>query len=78
VELVLEPSAFPAAKVYQQALLEAGIPLTAFQVDDIESEFNRLTNLGVQFSIKPTQMGPAMIAVFNDTCGNNIQIFQVK
>ena len=77
VELLLEPMAFEPAKIYQKALLEAGIPAAAFWVEDIESEFAKLTNLDVIFSVPPTQMGPTKLAVFNDTCGNNIQIFQV-
>ena len=77
VELVLEPTAFAPAQVFQKALFEANIPLTAFQVDDINSEFDRLAALGVEFTMKPTQMRPTMIAVFNDTCGNNIQIYQM-
>ena len=76
-ELVLEPMGFPPAKLYQKALFEAGIPITALQVDDIHKEYERLEKLGVQFSMKPTPMGPATLAVFNDTCGNNIQIYQV-
>jgi len=77
VELVLEPLGFPPAVVFQKALFDAGIPLTAFNVDDIQKEYERLKNLGVTFSMAPTKMGPATLAVFNDTCGNNIQIFQV-
>ena len=77
VELVLEPMGFAPAKVYQKALFEAGIPLTAFFVDDIQKEFERLEKLDVKFSIKPTKMGPVTLAVFDDTCGNNIQIVQV-
>lgn len=77
VELVLEPMAFEPAKTYQKALLEAGIPAAAFWVENIENEFERLTNSGVSFSMHPTQMGSTKLAVFNDTCGNNIQIFQV-
>lgn len=77
VELLLEPMAFVPAQTYQKQLLEAGIPLTAFQVDDIQKEYERLEKLGVVFSMKPTLMGPATLAVFNDTCGNNIQIYQV-
>lgn len=76
-ELVLEPIAFPPAKVYQKALYEAGIPATAFQVADIRQEYKRLEGLGVKFSMQPTQMGPATITVLDDTCGNNIQLFQV-
>ena len=77
VELVLEPIGFPPAKVYQQALFEAGIPLTAFHVDNVDEEYKRLINLGVSFSLPPTEMGTTKIAVLNDTCGNNIQLFQM-
>ena len=77
VELSLEPVAFPPARVYQQALFDAGIPLTAFQVDDLEKEYQRLLTLGVSFSMKPTVMGATKLAVLNDTCGNNIQLFEV-
>jgi predicted enzyme related to lactoylglutathione lyase len=77
VELLLEPMGFEPAKAFQKALFEAGIPLTAFNVDDIQKEYERLLGLGVVFSMKPTNMGPATLAVFDDTCGNNIQIVQV-
>ena len=77
VELLLEPLGFAPAKVYQKALKDAGIPLTMFQVDNVQSEFERLEKLGVKFSMKPTQMGPTTLAVFDDTCGNNIQLVQV-
>ena len=77
VELVLEPIGFPPAKVYQQALFEAGIPLTAFYVDNVDEEYKRLLSLGVSFSMPPTEMGTTKIAVLNDTCGNNIQLFQM-
>jgi len=77
VELVLEPMAFAPAKEYQKALFEAGIPSNAFNVEDVEKEYDRLEKLGVVFSMKPTKMGPTTLAVFNDSCGNNIQIFQV-
>ena len=77
VELVLEPLGFPPAVVFQQALFTAGIPWTSFAVDNIEEEFKRLKNLGVVFSMEPTKMGPVTIAVFADTCGNNIQIAQM-
>ncbi len=77
VELVLEPMAFAPAAVYQQALYEAGIPATAFNVENVEEEHARLEKLGVAFSVKPTSMGPVKLAVFDDTCGNNIQIIQV-
>ena len=76
VELLLEPMGFAPAQVFQKALFEAGIPLTAFHVDDIEKEYERLSRADVAFSMKPTMMGPVKIVVFNDTCGNNIQLFQ--
>jgi len=77
VELVLEPMAFPPAGVYQKALFEAGIPATAFHVDNVEEEYQRLLKQGVVFSMKPTSMGAVKLAVFDDTCGNNIQMVQV-
>src|SRR5258705_8846534 len=77
VELLLEPTGFEPAKTFQQELFEAGIPWTVFNVDDIQKEYERLSKAGVVFSLKPTKMGPATLAVFDDTCGNNIQIVQV-
>lgn len=75
-ELLLEPMGIEAARVYQKALYDAGIPFTMFHVDDIEKEYKRLVDLGVKFSITPTPMGPVKLAVFEDTCGNRIQIVQ--
>lgn len=77
-ELVLEPNANPAAATYQAALFEARIPLTAFEVDDIEAEHVRLLGRGVEFSTRPTDAGTAIIAIFDDTCGNWIQLYQKK
>jgi len=76
LELVLEPNANPAAKTYQDAIYKQGIPATSFAVDDIEEEYKRLKNLGVSFSMEPTKMGEVTIAVFDDTCGNFIQLYQ--
>ncbi|GAM71572.1 glyoxalase [Vibrio sp. JCM 19236] len=76
VELLLEPLAFEPARQYQQSLKEAGIPWTSFAVDDIQAEFKRLSDLGVEFSIEPREAGPVMIAVLDDTCGNYIQLMQ--
>ena len=76
VELVLEPNAHPAAQTFQKALFADGIPLTSFAVDDIQKEYQRMTNLGVAFRMKPTKTGPVTVAVFDDTCGNLIQIAQ--
>jgi len=77
VELVLEPLGFEPARVYQKALFDAGIPLTSFMVTDVQAEYERLKGLGVVFSMPPTKMGAVLLAVFDDTCGNNIQIAQV-
>jgi len=76
VELLLEPMAFEPTRLYQQALKEAGIPWTSFAVDDIAREYDRLSGLGVKFSIPPREAGPVMIAVLDDTCGNYIQLMQ--
>ena len=76
-ELLLEQDANPAAKAFKNALVEQGIPATAFFVEDIKAEYERLKELGVKFTTEPVQMGPAMIAIFDDTCGNFIQIYQV-
>jgi glyoxylase I family protein len=76
VELVLEPNANPAGKVYQEALFAQGIPATAFEVDDIAAEFKRLNARGVVFTKEPVAAGPVTIAVFADTCGNLIQVYQ--
>jgi len=76
VELLLEPLGYDFAGTFQKALFEAGIPLTAFAVDDIAQEYARMQALGVEFTGKPTQQGPVTTAVLNDTCGNLIQIFQ--
>ena len=75
-ELSLEPNANPASKTFQEALFEQGIPMTAFEVDDLESEFRRLSERGVVFSTEPTTAGDVKLAVFADTCGNLIQIYQ--
>ena len=77
-ELVLEPNAFPAAATYQRALFQAGIPLTAFAVDAIHQEYERLKEAGVVFRSPPTEMGAVTLAVFEDTCGNLIQIYQAS
>lgn len=74
-ELLLEPNAHPAAKQYQRALFDEGIPLAAFAVEDVQQEYERLTARGVAFTIAPMAAGLATIAVFDDTCGNRIQIF---
>ena len=76
VELLLEPIKFEPSKIYQKALFDADIPSTVFSVDDIKKEYLRLNELGVKFSMQPTQMGTALLAVFDDTCGNKIQIAQ--
>jgi catechol 2,3-dioxygenase-like lactoylglutathione lyase family enzyme len=77
VELLLEPNDNPAARTYQEAIFKQGIPLTAFAVEDTQKEYERLKRLGVGFIMEPTKTGPTTVAVFDDTCGNLIQLFQV-
>jgi len=76
-QLLLEPNSNPVAMTYQKAIFEQGIPSTSFAVDAVEKEYERLLHLNVQFTVKPTKSVGAIIAVFNDTCGNLIQIHQV-
>lgn len=73
-ELVLEPDAHPAARPFKEALVNDGIPFTSFAVDDVRAEFDRLSKLGVRFTQEPVDMGPVITAVFDDTCGNLLQI----
>ena len=76
VELLLEPIGFKPAATYQRALFKAKIPLTAFAVTDVQAEYERLLDLKVKFHTEPTEAGPTTVAVFDDTCGNLIQIYQ--
>ena len=77
-ELVLEPNAeYPAMKALKEALVNDGIPFTAFEVDDVHVEYERMKNMGVEFTMEPTNMGTVTVAVLDDTCGNLIQIYQV-
>ena len=76
-ELLLEPSGHPAVKPFKDALVEDGIPAASFAVDDVRAEFDRLQARGVRFTQEPTEMGPVTTAVFDDTCGNLIQIVQL-
>lgn len=73
-ELLLEPDGHPAARPFKEALVNDGIPFTSFGVNDVHAEFERLEGLGVRFTQPPVQMGPVTMAVFDDTCGNLIQI----
>jgi catechol 2,3-dioxygenase-like lactoylglutathione lyase family enzyme len=78
VELLLEPNAgYPAMKALKESLVRDGIPYTAFQVDNIQEEYERLRNLGVQFTMEPTNMGMTTVSILDDTCGNLIQIYQM-
>ena len=77
VELLLEPDQHPAARKFKEALVEDGIPFTSFAVDDLDAEYERLTKAGVRFTQEPTEMPTVKIAVFDDTCGNLIQIAQM-
>ena len=78
VELLLEPNDNDAAKTYQKKIYEQGIPITSFVVDDIQAEYERLKKHGVEFSVTPTEAGPVTFAIFDDTCGNLIQISQAR
>ncbi|MET7540563.1 MULTISPECIES: VOC family protein [Streptomyces] len=73
-ELLLEPAGHPAVKPYRDTLVADGIPLAQFAVDDVKAEYERLRALGVVFTQEPVEMGPVTTAVFDDTCGNLIQI----
>jgi glyoxylase I family protein len=76
LELVLEPNANPAGKTFQQAMFAQGIPVAAFEVSDLAAEHARLREKNVAFTQEPTPMGPVKIAIFSDTCGNLIQLYQ--
>jgi catechol 2,3-dioxygenase-like lactoylglutathione lyase family enzyme len=78
VELLLEPNDNPAAQTFQKSIFQQGIPLKSFAVKNVQNEYERLTKLGVKFSMEPTQAGPVTVAVFDDTCGNLIQIVQMS
>ncbi|WP_067474644.1 VOC family protein [Nocardia amamiensis] len=78
VELLLEPDGHPAAGPFKKALVEDGIPFTSFAVEDVHAEYERLRELGVQFTQPPLDHGTVITAVLDDTCGNLIQIAQDK
>jgi catechol 2,3-dioxygenase-like lactoylglutathione lyase family enzyme len=78
-ELLLEPNAsYPAMKALKESLVKDGIPYTAFLVNDIQLEYERMKDLGVEFTMEPTNMGVWTAAIFDDTCGNLIEIFQAN
>ena len=77
-ELVLEPNAeYPPMQALKEALVRDGIPFTAFEVADVDAEYRRLSKNGVEFTGEPVEMGGEKFAIFDDTCGNLIQIYQV-
>ena len=76
VELLLEPNDNPVAEAYQQGIFDQGIPHAAFAVQDIHEEYERLKKRGVAFTMEPTPAGSVIRAVFDDTCGNLILIYQ--
>ncbi|WP_410650091.1 VOC family protein [Amycolatopsis sp. cmx-4-54] len=78
VELLLEPDGHPAAKPFKKALADDGIPFTQFAVDDVHAEVDRLKGLGVEFTQDAVDLGPVVTAVFDDTCGNLIQLATMK
>jgi glyoxylase I family protein len=77
-ELSLEPNANPAGREFQQAMFAQKIPVAAFQVNDLKAEANRLRNHGVVFVTEPSDAGAVLLAVVSDTCGNLIQLYQLK
>jgi len=78
-ELLLEPNAdYPAMKALKESLVRDGIPFTAFLVSNVQEEYERMKNLGVEFTMEPTDVGMTSAAVFDDTCGNLIQIYQLN
>jgi len=78
-ELLLEPNAdYPAMKALKETLVQDGIPYTAFEVNNVQEEYERMKDLGVEFTMEPTNMGMTTAAVLNDTCGNLIQIYQLN
>lgn len=77
-ELLLEPSEHPAVKPFKDALVNDGIPATSFQIQDLAAEFARLRGLGVAFTVEPMDAGPVRMAVLDDTCGNLIQLIEMK
>lgn len=77
-QLLLEPGEHPAVKPYKDALMRDGIPVTSFKVDDLNAEFDRLRDLGVEFTLAPMDAGTVRMAVLNDTCGNLIQLIEMK
>ena len=76
-ELLLEPSGHPAVRPYKEALFFDGIPAHSFQVEDLDAERKRLGELGVRFAVEPMDAGPVRMAVFDDTCGNLIQLIEM-
>jgi len=78
-ELLLEPNAsYPAMKAFKESLVKDGIPFTAFLVEDVQEEYERMKDLGVEFTMEPTNMGWTSAAIFDDTCGNLIEIYQLN
>ena len=78
-ELLLEPNAdYPAMKALKESLVRDGIPFTAFLVGNVQEEYDRMKNVGVEFTMEPTNMGMTTAAVLDDTCGNLIQIYQLN
>ena len=77
-ELLLEPDSHPAVGPFKRALVEDGIPFLSFGVDDVQSEYERLRLVGVEFTQPPVAMGPVTTAVLDDTCGNLVQLAQRK
>ena len=76
-QLLLEPNGNLGADKFQRAIYEAGLPVIVFNVADIQKEYERLKALGVAFRKEPTKVDYGVEAIFDDTCGNLIQLLQV-
>ena len=76
-ELALEPSINKDAATYQKAMFDAGIPLMSFETENIQEIYNKLLEKGVKFTSEPVEMAGTIMVVFDDTCGNYIQIYQL-
>ena len=77
-QLLLEPNDNVAARTYQQSLFQQGVRAAMFFVDDVQREYERMKGLGVVFTMEPTKAPGSTIAIFDDTCGNLIQLTELR
>jgi predicted enzyme related to lactoylglutathione lyase len=77
-ELQLAKNDNPPARAYQQAIFEQGQPAAMFYVDDVQREYERMKQLGAEFTRPPTKVTGSTIAMLKDTCGNLIQLVALE